>query len=366
MKITHVQVHRVGVPAADPAFRWRDGLSGSAPVGDGAVLHIGTDAGAEGVALFARPGAAAVLEDLVDRVFREELLGQDPLQREWLWHRVWELDRIQELPLPAFGLVDTALWDLAGRMNDQPVWQLLGGFRTEIPAYASTSTFASTEEFLDVADQCLAAGYRGIKLHAWGDARRDAALCLALRHHVGPDVPLMYDGSAGFDLPEAIHLGRTLTEAGYLWYEEPMREFSITAYRRLAESVGVPLLVAETSDGAHMNSADFINAGAATFGVRVGTILRGGITGAMRTAHLADAYRLRAEVHGSDIPNHHLCMAISNTTYYESLVTATTVVRERHVDARGLVHAPTGPGIALPLDYAYGNELKRFVEPAAG
>ncbi|MGW1216773.1 enolase C-terminal domain-like protein [Streptomyces sp. NPDC002499] len=362
MKITHVAVHRIDVPAPSPPFRWRDGLSGSPEVGDGAVLHIGTDEGAEGVAAFARPGAFTFLTELVDRVFREELLGADPLQREWLWHRVWELDRIHELPLPTLGLIDTALWDLAGRYYGEPVWRLLGGFRESIPAYASTSTFSSTEEFLDVADQCLALGYRGIKLHAWGDARRDAALCLALREHVGPDVPLMYDGSAGFDLPDAIRVGRALAEADYLWYEEPMREFSISAYQKLAESVAIPLLVAETSDGAHMNSADFIRAGAATFGVRASTNLRGGITGAMRTAHLADAYRLRAEVHGSDIPNHHLCMAISNTTYYESLVTATRVVRERHVDDQGLVHAPSGPGISLPLDFGYGDALLPFVE----
>jgi L-alanine-DL-glutamate epimerase-like enolase superfamily enzyme len=362
MKITHVEVHRIDVPAAGPPFRWRDGLSGSAPVGDGAVLHIGTDEGAEGVAVFARPGACSTLRDLVDRVFRAELVGADPFQREWLWHRVWELDRIHELPLPTLGLIDIALWDLAGRYHRQPVWRLLGGFRKAIPAYASTSTFSSIAEFLDVADQCLALGYRGIKLHAWGDARRDAELCLALRDHVGPSVPLMYDGSAGFDLPDAIRLGRALSEADYLWYEEPIREFSISAYQKLAEAVDVPLLVAETSDGAHMNSADFIRAGAATFGVRTGTTLRGGITGAMRTAHLADAYRVRAEVHGSDIPNHHLCMAISNTTYYESLVTSVNVVRERHVDAQGLVHAPAGPGIALPLDFGYGNELLPFVE----
>jgi L-alanine-DL-glutamate epimerase-like enolase superfamily enzyme len=364
MKITHVEVHPIDVPPADPPFSWRRGLSGSAPTGDGAVLRIGTDEGAEGVAVFARPGAALMLRDLVDRVFRDELLGADPFRREWLWHRVWELDRIHELPLPTLGLIDVALWDLAGRVHDEPVWRLLGGFREAIPAYASTSTFATTEEFLDVADQCLSLGYHGIKLHAWGDARRDARLCQALRAHVGPEVPLMYDGSAGFDLPDAIHLGRALAEAEYLWYEEPMREFSVSAYQRLAESVSVPLLVAETSDGAHMNSADFIKAGAATFGVRAGTTLRGGITGAMRTAHLADAFRVRAEVHGSDIPNHHLCMAISNTTYYESLVTSTRVVRERHVDDQGLVRAPTGPGIALPLDYGYGSELQHLVEKA--
>ena len=362
MKITHVESFRVHVPAVDPPFRWRDGLAGSAPAGDGAVLRIGTDEGAEGVAFFARPGAAVLLDDLVERVFRPELLGQDPAQREWLWHRIWELDRIHEFPLPALGLIDVALWDLAGRVHDQPTWQVLGGYRTSIPAYASTSTFATIAEFLDVADQCLELGYRGIKLHAWGDARRDAELSAALREHVGDAIPLMYDGSAGFDLPDAIYLGRALGAANYLWYEEPMREFSITAYGRLARAVDIPLLVAETSDGAHMNSADFIAAGAATFGVRASTTLRGGITGAMRTAHLADAYRLRAEVHGSDIPNQHLCMAISNTTYYESLVTSVAVQRERCVDANGLVHAPTGPGIALPPGLDYPPALAPYIE----
>lgn len=365
MKITHVESFRVHVPAVDPPFRWREGLAGSAPDGDGGVLRIATDTGVEGVAFFSRPGAAVMLDDLVKRVFRAELIGQDPLQREWLWHRVWELDRIHELPLPTLGLIDIALWDLAGRLQGLPTWQVLGGYRTKIPAYASTSTFDSTEEFLDVAEQSLALGYRGIKLHAWGDARRDAELSLALREHLGDEVPLMYDGSAGFDLPDAIYVGEALSEAKYLWYEEPMREFSISAYRRLAERVDVPLLVAETSDGAHMNSADFIASGAATFGVRTSTTLRGGITGAMRTAHLADAYRLRAEVHGSDIPNHHLCMAISNTTYYESLVTSNPVKRESAVDADGFVHAPTGPGIALPFGLEYPETLRPFVAKAA-
>jgi hypothetical protein len=94
MKITHVESFRVPVPAADPPFRWRDGLAGSAPTGEGGVLRIGTDHGVEGVAFLARPGAAVMLDDLVERVFRPQLVGQDPLQREWLLHRVWELDRI--------------------------------------------------------------------------------------------------------------------------------------------------------------------------------------------------------------------------------------------------------------------------------
>ncbi len=166
---------------------------------------------------------------------------------------------------------------------------------------------------------------------------------MALRQHVGADVDLMYDGSAGFDLADAIYLGHALDEAGYRWYEEPMREFSITAYRWLSERVKVPLLVAETSDGAHFNTADFTGSGCATY-VRVSTMLKGGVTGALRIAHLAESFGLRAEVHGMGAAHRNLCMAIPNTTYYESLVWTNPVVRESCVDAHGLVHAPTTPG----------------------
>ncbi len=340
MKIVAVEVERFRIPAA-PKFVWRAGVPGSEPELEGGRLRICTDDGAEGVASTRR---GVILEDLVNRRLREELVGEDPFRREWLWHRVWELDRIEEFPLYVLGLVDVALHDLAGKALGVPVYELLGAYRTEIPAYASTVTFSSVEEYLDVADQCLALGYPAIKLHAWGDARRDAALAVALRAHVGEEVDLMYDGSAGFDLPDSIYLGRALADADYRWYEEPMREFSVTAYKWLSERVDVPLLVAETSDGAHMNTGDFIASGCAAY-VRTSTGLKGGFTGAMRIAHTADSFRLRAEVHGGGLPNIHLCMAIPNTTYYESLVMQNPVVQDPAVDAHGLVHAPTEPGV---------------------
>ncbi len=341
MKITRVEVERFPIPARTPPFVWRVGLPGSEPDLEGGLLRICTDDGVEGIAQTRR---GVILEDLVNRRLRDELVGEDPWRREWLWHRVWELDRIEEFPVYALGLVDIALHDLAGKALGVPVYELLGAFRAEIPAYASTVTFASIAEYLDVADQCLELGYPAIKLHAWGDARRDAALAVALRAHVGDDVDLMYDGSAGFDLPDAIYLGRALSDAGYRWYEEPMREFSVTAYKWLAERVEIPLLVAETSDGAHMNTADFISSGCATY-VRTSTGLKGGFTGALRIAHTADSFRLRAEVHGGGLANIHLCMAIPNTTYYESLVMDNPVVKDPVVDEHGLVHAPTEPGV---------------------
>lgn len=339
MIITDVELELRDTPAW-PGFQWRAGLPGSEPASVLGILRIHTDEGVYGEAPVRR---GAIAKDLVDRRIRGELIGADPLMREHLWHRMWELDRVEEFPIYMLGLVDVALWDLAGKAAGLPVWKLLGGAREALPAYASTVTFDSIEEYLDIADQCLEAGYPAIKLHAWGDARRDAKLIHALRDHVGDDLPLMYDGSAGFDLPDAIYVGDALSDAGYLWYEEPMREFNVTSHRWLADRVRVPLLVAETSDGAHMNTADFLVNGCAAY-VRVSTPLKGGVTGAMRIAHLADAFRMRAEVHGPSVVHQHLCMAISNTTYYEALIHSNPINVNPEVDANGLIHAPQGPG----------------------
>lgn len=348
MLITAVDVVPVTVPAYDPPFVWRQGLPGSEPEVEGAWLVISTDAGITGYG-FALRGAQ--LTDIIDRRMRAELVGQDPLQREFLWHRLWEIDRIDRFPLSIFGIIDTAVWDIGAKAAGMPLHQLLGSFRTEIPAYASTVTYSSIEEYLDVADQCLELGFPAIKLHAWGDARRDAELCLALRDRVGADVPLMYDGSAGFDLLDAIYLGRALGEADYLWYEEPMKEFSITSYQRLGEHVDVPLMVCEVAEGAHMTTADFIASGCADV-VRTSSGLRGGVTGAMRIAHLADSFQVRAEVHGGGLVARHLVLAISNTTYYEALVDANPVVRPAEVDARGMVTATMTPGVGWESQWA--------------
>jgi len=364
VRITRVETFNVFAPGANPPFIWRDGLRGSPPDREVGVIRLRTDEGVDGVAVAPRRGSAPVVADVVEHVLRDELIGADPLQREWLWHRMWEIDRTDELPIWLLGLVDTALWDLAGRLYGSPTWEVIGGFRREIPAYASTSTFSSVAEYLDITTQCRELGYPALKLHGWGDARRDAELCTAVREHVGDDFPLMYDGSAGFDLPDAVYVGDALSAAGYLWYEEPIREFSISAYKWLSERVRVPLNVAETSDGVHMNTGDFIASGCASY-VRTSTELRGGFTGAMRIAHLADAYRLRAEPHGPTMYARHLCMAIPNCTYYESLVTTNPAKREAGVSATGMVAAPGGPGVGLEPGPRYPDELTPYVFDAA-
>jgi L-alanine-DL-glutamate epimerase-like enolase superfamily enzyme len=346
MKITGVDTILVQTPAVTPPFKWRQGLNrnngyGSEGANTMAWLAITTD---EGITGLSACGRGVIFKDYVDRRFREMLIGRDPLDREFLFEEVWEIDRIERFPAMVTGVVDSALWDIAGKSAGLPVYKLLGAVREKILAYASTATFDTKEEFLSVADQVLDMGYTAIKLHAWGDVKRDADLCLALRDRVGPNVPLMYDGSAGFDLMDAVYLGEVLSEANYLWYEEPMREFNTASYKWLGERVDIPLLLGEVAEGAHYKAADFLSTGVAA-ALRTSTGLRGGFTGAMRIAHLADAYHLRAEVHGYGLEATHLCMAIKNNTYYESFISSSKVIKPYDVDSQGFVHAISADGI---------------------
>lgn len=340
MKITDITLELQPKPEITP-YRWREGLPADEVNGEAGILRLHTEDGVVGVA---HTNRGVIARDVVQRVLAPQLVGRDATLREDIWHRLWELDRVEEFPIYAFGLVDVALWDAWGKRAGQPVWQLMGGARTEIDAYASTVTYGSIAEFLDVIDQLLDRGFRAIKLHAFGDVDQDIALCTAVRERVGPGFPLMYDGSAGFALHDAVRLGRALAELDYRWYEEPMREFNVHAYRRLAELVDVPLLVGETVDGAHYSTADFIAGNTAT-AVRTSPRYRGGLTGALRVAHLADAFSMNAEVHGSGILQRHLCMAVRNNSFYECLIRGNPISVDPVITPQGTVLAPTAPGV---------------------
>jgi L-alanine-DL-glutamate epimerase-like enolase superfamily enzyme len=344
MRIVEVEAYPVRGRVPIP-FSWREGLLGSGEWFEQTWLRIVTDEGVEGYGAIDR---AAIGVDLVERQLRPLLLGLDPLQKELAWHLVWELDRVEELPLYALGAVDVALWDITAKRAGIPLYQLLGGYSDSVPACASTSTFSSVDEYLEVADQCIEHGFTGIKLHAWGDVKRDAELCQRLRAHVGDEPALMYDGSAAFNPYDALYLGRALEEAGYLWYEEPMREFGTSAYRKLCDALDIPILAPETADGVHYIAADFIVNGAADM-VRTGVEYRG-ITGALRVAHLADAFHMNAEVHGAGLANLHLALAIRNNSFYESFVVSNPIAVDPRVGRDGRVGPPPGPGIGYGID----------------
>ncbi len=307
-----------------PPFMWRKGLSGSrGDLADGnrpvkAVVRMDTDAGVYGAMEVSR--GASVL-DLIQRRYHT-LIGENPLLTECLWHLIWEIDRVEEIHMRELGILDVLAWDVKSKLAGLPVYQLLGGYDPKVPAYASTVTWDTLEDYERHIKHCMDIGFTAFKLHAWGDVKADIGLSRALRKWTGPDADLMFDGSAGWDYVDALKVGQALQDEGFLWYEEPMREFHLGAYSKLCEKLSIPVLAAETSDGCHWNMASWIEARALDM-TRISAFYKGGFTGAMKIAQMSDSFGMRAQVHGMSLENAQLCAAIRNNDYYEQLVMST-------------------------------------------
>ena len=358
MKITDIKCYVLARDAVEPPFHWRKGIptaGDGTPVGQktySALVKVETDEGFIGHAGGRRGYAVA---DIVYRRLKPNFVGSDPLLTEDIWWRIWELDRLEEFNVHDLGLLDLACWDIKSQAANMPVYMLLGGNNPRIPAYASTVTWDTMDEYEQHINECIEEGFFAFKLHASGDAKWDAELSHNLRKWTGPDADLMFDGSAGWDYVTSLWFGRQLEEAGFLWYEEPMREFDITSYVELTRALDIPVLAAETCDGCHWNASTWIQQRALDM-MRVSSGFKGGLTGAIKVAHLAESFGMRAQVHGGGWANTQICAAIPNNDYFEALVINTEQIRGLKnsgplsvVD--GYVTAPEDPGVGPQPDW---------------
>lgn len=342
-------------------YHWRDGIMPRGSTANGALIRILTDEGIEGISPC---GGGADVDEIKYR-----LIGADPLNRERIWQGFWRNLRSSNLGL-AIGPVDCALWDLFGKMSGTPVYKLLGGMRDRVPAYASTVTLNSIDEYMELAGECLEKGYRAIKLHAWGRPEQDAELCRALREKVGDDVELMYDASSMFDIFEdAVWFGRQLEELGFFWYEEPMDHFNMTALARLADELDIRLAVAEATHGGPWDALAHIRAGAADV-ILTGPLdaYKGGLTGVMKTAHICEGFGMMCAIHGGSIPHLHAACAVYTTKYFERLVPETyysppgIVDASTEIDGEGYAQPWDKPGLGIEVDWDWVREHTVEVE----
>lgn len=355
MKITRFTCWVHEAPRA-PQVIWRHGLPtshGGLPPGEGprrASILMETDTEHFG---FIEVEMGDAVFDLVRRRYAH-FIGCNPLMTETMWRKIWEVDRIEEFHIRHLGHMDVLCWDLKSKLAGLPVHLLLGGSRTEIPAYASTATWADLDTYERNIKTCMDVGFTAFKLHAWGIVKDDIELIRGLRKWAGPNAPLMFDGSAGWDYVDSLTVGKALQDEGYLWYEEPMREFHLGSYQNLAQKLDIPILAAETSDGAHWNAASWIEAGALHM-TRINSVLKGGFTGSMKIAQMSDSFGMRAQVHGMGLENAQLCGAVSNNDFYEQII-----YNEDHISrlsdmgplliVDGTLKIPQEPGVGYIFD----------------
>lgn len=301
------------------------------------------------------------------------LIGKNALERELIYNDVKRAlrkhDRMGQGPL------DIALWDIAGKLYNAPVYQLLGGWKTRLPCYASTyhgdhqpGGLNSPEAFGEFALQCREMGYPAFKIHGWGDApiAQEVANVLAVRRAVGPGMDLMIDPACEYDTwGDTLRVGRACDEANFFWYEDPMKDGGISAFAhaRLRGLLKTPLL-----QGEHVRTlephVDLIVAGGTDY-VRVDCDYDGGLTGGLKIAHAAEGFGLDCEIHAPGPAHRHLMAAIRNTNYYElgllhPKMTGTSAPvyldysdQIDSIDREGHVPVPQGPGLGVTIDWDF-------------
>jgi len=255
--------------------------------------------------------------------------------------------------------MDIALWDIAGKAADMPIHQLIGSYRLSVPAYASSQVHESAAAYVEQVGQFKSAGWSAYKIHPPQNWREDIKVCKAVRRAAGDDYTLMLDSVWSYDYEVALRVGRAIEDLGFYWYEDPLADQDIYNCIKLREKLDIPLMATEYPQAGLDSYAPWILQRATDF-LRGDVAVKGGITTLIKTAHLAEAFHLKYEVHHggnslNNVANLHVIMAIRNCEFFEVLLPDGAqkygLAQDITVDAKGLVHTPTGPGLGAAIDF---------------
>jgi L-alanine-DL-glutamate epimerase-like enolase superfamily enzyme len=355
MRIKDVQLQVVEPP--ELVLQWRDEVPARQMVFT--VVRLLTDEGVEGNCVTWLPDAGTEIADAIHRLLRPMVVGESLWNRELLWHRMTALSGFT-VSNKAISAVDIALWDAAGKAVDLPLYQLLGAYRERIKAYASTVSYATTQEYIDLALECRKQGFPAFKLHAHGTPDADIEICRAVREAVGDGMDLMLDPVSTYAYDEALRVGRVLEELGFIWFEAPTRDEDIAGLKALTDRLDITVLAGETKARGIWEHAPYITAGAADMYRCVGDGI-GGVTALRKLAALCEAHNRKLEPHsyGSTLIQaahlHHM-LASKNCDYFEMPVPIGLLDYGMRsgipLEADGTVVAPTGPGLGYDIDWA--------------
>lgn len=334
---------------------------GGAKMGwDVIVIRLTTDTGLEGHAVCMAARSGAVSESYLQESIAPVVLGRDPHDREAIFQELWVIDR-HEAFFPVFlpGPVDVALWDLCAKEANLPLYKYIGAYRDKLPVYASSNFLPTVQDYVNEALYYKSKGIKGYKAHPAGPVEFDMKVHAAVREAVGDDFILMTDPVGDYTLDEAIRVGRQLEKLNYKWFEEPFRDFELYKYSELCRALDIPIAATETTRGCHWGVAQVIAQRAADI-VRADVSWKDGITGALKIAHLAEAFGLNCEIHTTtmnymDMANLHLSCAIKNCKYFEYFVPEDNyrlpMKGDLPIDENGFIHVPDKPGIGVELDW---------------
>lgn len=334
-----------------------------------AAITVHTDDGLTGISRTWGAEAEAI-QDL----FAPALLGQDPRNVERIWSDLYArtvpyLGQERTL-VAAIGALDIALWDLYGKSVGLPCWQLLGGYRDWIPAYADVPIRNETPEALgEQLAACVAAGYDAVKFHIINrDPDHIVQQVRAAREAIGPSVKLMVDIFRALDPRAAIDVARRIEEYDVFWLEEPVRwHDQPLGLALVSRGTRIPVAGGEGESTLH-GCRDILERGGVTY-LQADILGGGGYTNLRKIAALAEAYHVGFAPHGASFPE--LCAPIVAAMPNGVMVPATTPdqppavwdhLYEDFAIRDGRIQLTDRPGLGLTFDRAF---LARFQQDAS-
>jgi len=327
------------------------------------LVRVTADDGSQGIGQ-AAPFNADITAQVLHRQVARYALGRDPLDTAGLAERVIE----GEYKYPgsyvcrALAGVDTALWDLRGRLEGRSVCELLGGRPRPFPAYASSmrrdiQPQAEAERLVRLRDRH---GFRAVKVRIGKVCGRDQdqwpgrteALVPAVRSALGSDVRLLVDGNSGYTPAKAIAVGRLLEDHGVCHFEEPCPYWELEWTAQVAAALRLD--VAGGEQDCSLTEWRRMLALRAVDVAQPDVCYVGGLTRALEVARLAAAAGLPVVPHSANLSlvsvfSLHLLGAIPNAGPYmeygiEPTPWTAGLYAPELVVTDGCVPIPDGPG----------------------
>ncbi|MFN8521853.1 MAG: galactonate dehydratase [Chloroflexota bacterium] len=336
-------------------------------------VKVHTDAGITGLGESGAWGYLEASASVMEK-FAHYLVGQDPLRIEHHWQYLYRSSHFRGAAIMgALSAIDIALWDIAGKHFDVPVYQLLGGkCRDKTRVYYHV--FGATTE--ELVAGCVAAKKRGFtavghltpfldeprskpyfETHV-GKMRNAIDRVRQYREALGDEVDLCIEIHRRLTPAEAIVLARGIEPFHPFFYEDPILPDNFDAMGLVAENIHIPIATGERLHTIY--EFEMLLARGAVQYVRPDVCMCGGITGAKKIAALAEARHVGVVPHNplgpvstaacvqlaACIPN----FALQEYPIGEDVPPKSEIMRNTLVhDGKGYLVVPDGPGIGVEL-----------------
>lgn len=348
------------------------------------LVEVSTDEGITGWGECFGPGPIAIAnKGIVEGVIAPMIVGMDPMGRDVIWHKVYNLMRDhgqKGMPMQSLSGVDIALWDIAGKIMGQPIYNLLGGaHRASVPVYGygmmlkRESVQDHIARFKDEAAAIIGMGFQAAKMKTGLGPEADVKLCAAVASGVEGKGRFMVDANHCYTTSDAFYVGRALDEMNAYWFEEPVAPEDLDGYRELRAGLKTNISGGEAEFGRWGWRNILENRGLDIAQPEVCAL--GGITEYQRVLALCHAHFTPVINHvwGSAIAvaaNLHLLAAMppmpgglhpgepmlefdtTHNSFRDDLLTVPLGIQTQVAQNSGRVQIPTGPGLGVEPDKA--------------